>query len=57
MNICSCGHDEICYEGNQCPMCLMKEDRDWYESECAKLQTKIDILEQEIIALENKEKE
>ena len=23
MNLCSDGHDEVCYEGRDCPMCLL----------------------------------
>lgn len=25
MNLCSDGHDEICYEGRSCPLCAFKE--------------------------------
>jgi hypothetical protein len=26
MNLCSSTHDEICFEGHQCPFCSVKED-------------------------------
>ena len=26
MNLCSDGHEEICYEGRDCPLCVMKND-------------------------------
>jgi hypothetical protein len=26
MNLCSSGHDEVCYEGRTCPVCDLRED-------------------------------
>jgi len=26
MNLCDLKHDEICYEGRDCPLCAEKED-------------------------------
>ena len=26
MNLCSSTHDEICFDGHQCPLCAVKED-------------------------------
>jgi hypothetical protein len=28
MNLCSNGHEEICFEGHDCPACAVTEDRD-----------------------------
>jgi hypothetical protein len=55
MNLCSEGHDEVCYEGNNCPACEMKEDRNYFEEEVSKRDEQIEKLENEIIELENKE--
>jgi len=37
MNLCSGSrynsHDEICYEGNECPLCLLMEERDEVEKQ------------------------
>jgi len=35
MNLCSEGHEEVCYEGRICPACDLKED---YESKIEELQ-------------------
>lgn len=37
LNICSSGHDEVCYAGNKCPACEALDD----------LQAEIDTLKQE----------
>ena len=28
MDICSSGHDEVCYEGTDCPMCKLRANKD-----------------------------
>lgn len=28
MNLCSDGHDEVCYEVRNCPCCQISEDKD-----------------------------
>lgn len=38
LNICSDGHDEVCYEGNVCPACDLKED---YEDQIEVLQNQL----------------
>lgn len=55
MNICSDGHDEVCYEARECPACLLKEDRNYFEDEITKLENKIRELVDRINELENKE--
>ena len=27
MNLCSSGHDEICYEGRNCPVCVLISEK------------------------------
>jgi hypothetical protein len=46
MNLCSDGHDEVCYESINCPACEMKGERD-------DLRKALDKAEQEIRDLEN----
>jgi hypothetical protein len=48
MDLCSNGHDEVCYEGRNCPACLIKEDRGYLEDDLIKLETKIRELEEEL---------
>jgi hypothetical protein len=50
MNLCSKNHDEICYEGRDCPMCLIIDS---YCSEISNLQNAIINLEDEITSLED----
>ena len=28
MDLCSCDHDEVCYEGRTCPVCDLREEKD-----------------------------
>ena len=28
MDICSSGHEEVCFEGTDCPMCKLKANKD-----------------------------
>jgi predicted RNase H-like nuclease (RuvC/YqgF family) len=28
MNLCSSGHQEICYEGRNCPLCAIQSDKE-----------------------------
>ncbi len=37
MELCNIGHEEVCYEANFCPACLIKEE----------MQEKIDKLQEE----------
>ena len=53
MNLCSCNHEEICYESRNCPLCeKINEVEDW-EKENSAMSEKISVLESEIIELEN----
>jgi len=38
MNLCNNDHDEVCYEGNICPMCDLKKD---YEDQIEDLQQQL----------------
>jgi F0F1-type ATP synthase membrane subunit b/b' len=39
MNLCSDNHDEVCFEGRECPACNVISEKD---SEIQKLQSEID---------------
>ena len=43
MNLCSDGHDEVCFEGRKCPVCDTKSD----------MQKTIDGLEKTVSELQN----
>ena len=43
MNLCSNGHDEVCFDGFDCPVCQMEADKE----------SAIDILNDKILDLEN----
>lgn len=49
VNICNAKHDEIVYEGHQCPICQMIED---YERDIDDLHDQIENLKDEIKSLE-----
>jgi len=49
MNLCNHGHDEVCFEGRNCPVCEMETDKN---SEISKLEDKISELENQIGELE-----
>lgn len=52
LNICNDGHDEVCFEGRGCPVCLLREDKD---SDILKLEDQITGLEKQIEHLEAQE--
>lgn len=35
MNLCSDGHDEVCYEGRDCPACVAIDEREDIEKDLA----------------------
>jgi hypothetical protein len=41
LNLCSIGHDEICFEGRDCPACEIKTERDDFEAELEKLKEEV----------------
>jgi hypothetical protein len=47
MQLCSDKHEEVCYEGRICPVCVLKEEIAGWEKEGSKLQLRIDQLEEE----------
>lgn len=59
MNICSQGHDEICYEGRDCPVCDLMSDYkyeiDGHIEIIDKLNNEITDLKKEIERLNNLE--
>jgi hypothetical protein len=56
MNLCSDGHDEVCYEGRECPVCKLREemqsDIDMHITEKKALQTEVDSLDSELSELQ-----
>jgi hypothetical protein len=46
MNLCSEGHDEICYEGRNCPLCEKIEEIKAYEEQIDDLFVQIDKLKE-----------
>ena len=54
MNLCSNGHDEVCYEGYECPACELADD---LNEDISKLEDKIGELEGTIEGLESELKE
>ena len=49
MNLCSDGHEEVCYEGRRCPACDLKADLEAVEED---LNKEIQNLTDEINSLE-----
>jgi len=49
MELCYNGHDEICYEGRQCPICDLIKDKDM---RIEQLETTVSDLEETIRELE-----
>lgn len=51
MNLCSDGHQEVCYEGRNCPACEAIKDRERtiesLERRIEKLEKQVDTLQQE----------
>ena len=58
MDLCSDGHEEICFEGRYCPACTLREEKDDeiedLNKELSSLQKERDSLEDEVISLESK---
>ena len=48
MNLCSDGHDEVCFEGRHCPVCEMRDERDGKQETIIDLNKTIDRLNTEI---------
>jgi hypothetical protein len=48
MNICDNGHDEVCFEENKCPVCILIEE---YEDQLKELKETITDLEGQIFDL------
>jgi len=52
MNLCDSGHDEVCFDGRNCPFCAKIEDKD---HEISELNAKIDTLQEQLAEAENRE--
>ena len=52
MNLCSENHDEICFDGHRCPMCVMRDDMqvtlDNRDKTISYLQSDVKDLEEEV---------
>lgn len=50
MNLCSSKHEEVCYDGKDCPVCEAQEDTATAKSEIEDLKDKIMDLENDLTA-------
>ena len=57
MQICDDGHDEICFEGKDCPLCKATQQIEELEKDNERLQEDIDGLEEELEELKDNEGE
>ena len=48
MILCNEGHAEVCYEGKDCPACVLQADVDYANKEIETLEMKVSDLETEI---------
>jgi len=48
MNLCSDGHDEVCYEEKYCPACFLLSDIANLESDLLDLRLKLDTVKEEL---------
>ena len=53
MNIWDNDHEDICYNGRDCPACKILEDMTAFESDLTAAEAKIEMLEEKIAALES----
>ena len=51
MNLCSDGHDEVCYDGRECPVCSEMEELKEAEGRIEELEQDISKLEDELMEL------
>lgn len=55
MNLCSDGHDEVCFEGKHCPVCVTRDDLQKQltgsENECSDLKDVLTDLRAEVNSL------
>jgi hypothetical protein len=54
MNLCSDGHDEVCYEGKYCPACYLKKE---FNDRIIELEDKINEENEYSLSLEQQIKE
>lgn len=52
MDLCSDGHEEVCYEGRRCPACMAIDDRKDAEAELERALTEVDELKARVDSLE-----
>ena len=51
MNLCADGHEEVCFEGRNCPVCEIRSD---LNAQIEDLNTQIEDLSKEVSQLESK---
>lgn len=52
MELCSEGHEEICYEGRNCPCCELIGEKEILENKLTDKETEVDSLKAEIEELD-----
>lgn len=48
MNTCGDGHDEICFIGRTCPLCVAKAELKGYEDEIAEMRENLKEIREEL---------
>jgi len=51
MEICSSGHEEICFSSHKCPLCEALEEKNDLQKEIKNGEDKIDVLEDQVETL------
>lgn len=54
MNLCSSGHDEVCYDGKRCPVCEILEEKRGVEVELKEAKSTIETQQETIDELQGK---
>jgi hypothetical protein len=47
MDLCSKSHNEVCYNGNECPVCKIMKEVEGLKNEIVNLQDEINTYEEE----------
>lgn len=52
MELCSDGHEEVCYDGKHCPACVALQENDELGAEVDELKGEIKVLESNVDSLQ-----
>lgn len=52
MNLCSHGHEEICFDSRKCPMCELETEKEGLQERIDELKSEIESLQEEIAKME-----